>query len=693
MRWPQFEYVLKGLFLGLILYAALQLGVEPPGPPESSTQGLLRFNLPPLIGLVLALSIAAVAKLREGYRVRGRWTIFLLFLLLESPTLVYAGILGGAVVGTYLIHREAQAELLLPVLGGGALLGLGFLMLRLVRKRLVRLAVVLVVAGWLAAGLFWWVAQPGAESGPNPMLKDSTLFAIQLLLGLPFFYLLTFSGREEETEIEFGALSAALAVGLSILTYQHPQLRAVGILIPVGLYLIYTMRILPALRVLKYVFRGLSHVRLGWHRQALLAFRRALQLDPGNSLAREGYWEVHRSLDLDRLQHDPETRALVDLDLCLERAGGLLLQGKPSSEQMAEAQSLLALVVSQRPQLKPSAAYWQAVAATHLREFDQAVQELQSILDPGHFGKNNPERQKVLLKAWQLALLLHGELRRRVGEPQLALPGRRMEALAAVEMHLSQQPDDQAIWSLKRFLYNDLTEEEYLAEAQTWPHTSPPDGTGSQEPSVPAPASNGVSSLFARPPQPPPRFDYLYVQELGQALINDEKRWPRGAEYLRMAAHGLPALATGLLVKIAQAHQRNDQPDEALHNYELARQAGRAFGPKNLSESESQMYYAVVKLLAESARHAATSTRPSRIIACTRNVPPVGSRPCAPWRTCASRNTTSCRPCASPTWPCNTTARTRTCWSGRTAITTRCRSNSCANDSTGCATASTSIIA
>ena len=156
-----------------------------------------RFNLPPLIGLVLALGIAAVAKLRQGYRVRGRWVIFLLFLLLESPTLVYAGILGGAIVGTYLIRQDAQAELLLPILGGGALLGAGFIVLRLVRRRLIRLAVVLVVACGLAGSLFWWVAHPGTET-VNPWLKDSTLFAIQLLLGLPFFYILTFSGAEGE---------------------------------------------------------------------------------------------------------------------------------------------------------------------------------------------------------------------------------------------------------------------------------------------------------------------------------------------------------------------------------------------------------------------------------------------------------------------------------------------------------------
>ena len=51
----------------------------------------------------------------------------------------------------------------------------------------------------------------------------------------------------------------------------------------------------------------------------------------------------------------------------------MLVQGKPGPEQMAEAQSLLALVMSQRPDRRPSVAYWQAVAHTHGQEYDQAA--------------------------------------------------------------------------------------------------------------------------------------------------------------------------------------------------------------------------------------------------------------------------------------------------------------------------------
>jgi tetratricopeptide (TPR) repeat protein len=164
---------------------------------------------------------------------------------------------------------------------------------------------------------------------------------------------------------------------------------------------------------------------------------------------------------------------------------------------------------------------------------------------------------------------LHEELRRRVGAPQLAQPGRRMEAIAAVERHLAAQPEDKAVWGLKRMLYQDVTEAEYDAFA----------GAG-------AAATH---------------FDHPYVQQLGLALIDDASHWQRGGEYLRMAARGLPALGPTIFVQIAQAHQRAGHIDDARHNYELAKRAGLAVGPKNLADQERQAYFATVKLLGEDA--------------------------------------------------------------------------------------------
>lgn len=574
MRWLQTEYLLKGLYLGLVLYAALQQAAT----PQYGWDALARVNLLALGGLVLALIVAGLAKLREGYRIRGRVLIFTLFLLLESPTLVYAGILGGTFAGIVWVRQllgeqPRLNELFLPALGGGALAGLAFGSLRQVHHRLTRIGLILALAAGIVGGLLYWFGQFG-DLVQKHHLDDQTVFAVQILLSIPFFYLLTFAGHEEESEIEIGLMCANLGLGLGILTYDYVQYRSIAFLLPVLVYFGYTMKVLPGLRVLKHAFRGLSYARVGRYRRALQAFRRALQLDPNNRLAREGFWDVHRSLDLDQLANDPPTLALVDLDLCLQRAGSFLMSPGPTAAQLDEAHRLLDLVLRLQPSMRPSIDYWRAIALTHAHRFEEAAKELEHILDPSHYGPSNPQRHNVLLAAWQLALLLHDELRRRVGQPQLALPNRRMEAIAAVERQLADNPDDQAIWGLKRMLYQDVTEQEYNAFAGT--------GTGGLTP-------------------PARHFDHEYVQQLGLALIDDNARWQRGGEYLRMAARGLPSLGPTIFVQIAQAHQRAGHIEEARHNYELAKRAGLAVGQKNLADAERQAYFATLKLLGEDA--------------------------------------------------------------------------------------------
>jgi tetratricopeptide (TPR) repeat protein len=564
MRWLNTEYILKGVYLGLVLFAALMLAA----PGEHSWQTLLRVNLCTLAGLVLALVVAAFLKLREGFRVKGRLLVFLLFLVLESPTLVYAGILVGAAVGAFLVRQESLDYLLLPTVGGGAAAGVVFGLARQVQHRYARLGLILALAAALVAGALAWFGMFGELTHYHP-LANPKMFGIQMLLGIPFFYVLTFAGHEEESEVEIGVMCAALGLGTGMLLFDHIQFRSLAFLLPMALYLIYTVRVLPGLRVFKHAIRGHSYARVGRYRRSLQAFRRALQLDPTNKLAREGFWDVHSSLDLDRLSDDPQTLSLVDLDLCLERAGGLLLSPSPTAANLDEAHRLLDMVLKLQPDRRPQVEYWRAVAYTHAKRYDDAAAQLQRVLDPAHYGPEHPFRKAVLLPAWQLALLLHEELRRRVGAPELAQPGRRMEAIAAVERHLADNPDDQAVWGLKRMLYHDVTEAEYDAFA-----------------------GSGLAA---------PHFDHPYVQQLGLALIDDNARWQRGGEYLRLAARGQPALGPSLFVQVAKAHQRAGNEEGALHNFELAKRAGRSVGPKDLADGERQTYFATLKYLGEYA--------------------------------------------------------------------------------------------
>lgn len=559
MRGLLSEYLLKGVFLGLLLFVALQ------EPPDWAATG--RVALYTVGGLVLALVVAAWRKRREGYHVEGRLAPYILFLLLESPRLIYAGILIGMLAGAYSLRTPASDRTFAVVLAGGAVLGIVFWLLRRVTNRWGRIGLSLALAAALAGGGLYWFHEHAQE------LRDPAMqitFGCRLLLGLPLFYLLTFAGETEESEVEIGAICAALAIACWTLAQSHsPTYQSLSLTVPAVLYLGYTMRVLPGLRVFKHVVRGISHANIGRYRPALAAFRRALALDPGNALARESLWRMHRKMDLNQVMGDPETLRMMDFDLCLERASQLLLGDKPSAEKLQEAHRLLDLVLSQRPERRPVVDYWKAVAHTHARQFEEAAEALVHVLDRNDYPPDDPHRAAVLFPAWQLALVLHPEMNRRVGAAQIAVPGRRLEAVAAVERRLAAQADDGGAWELKRVLYANLTEADYQAVA-----------------------GEGVAA----------DFDHGYAQQLGLALLNDPTRWQRGVEYLRVAARGLLPQAPTMFLQIAEAFQRQGQPEGVWPYYELAKRARQAVGPKNLDEQNRQAYFAAVKLLAEHAR-------------------------------------------------------------------------------------------
>jgi tetratricopeptide (TPR) repeat protein len=215
----------------------------------------------------------------------------------------------------------------------------------------------------------------------------------------------------------------------------------------------------------------------------------------------------------------------------------------------------------------PRCDYWRAVAYTRRKQFDEAAECLGPVLAGSDSPHASAHRQMILLAAWQFALS-HPEMARRVGWPQLQRSGRRLEAIAAVERQLHKEPEDTATWDLKRVLYNDVTEAEY--------HDAVPPGQTAEF------------------------FDHEYCKELGLALIGDEARWERGAEYLRLAARGLPQLGPSLLVQIARASEKAKNYKGAWHHYELAKESGKAVGAPNLSAEDKKIYFQVVKMLADS---------------------------------------------------------------------------------------------
>jgi tetratricopeptide (TPR) repeat protein len=550
------EYILKGVFLGLIAFVALE---------ETAWNQTILVAVWTVGGLAVFLAVAAVQKIREGYQVRGRLAPFILFLLLESPGLVYAGTLLGLALGAFSIRKLGNDSLFLMALGGGAGLGVLLGMIPQVTNRWIRmglslgLATGLIAAGWYGVLQSSWLLQDQA---------DRTQCGILLLVAILFFYLLTFAGTAEESEAEIGAMSAMFGLGIVFLAWPNRSYQTSGLLLTSVLFIWYTIRVLPALRVFKHVVRGSSYANIGQYRSALEAFHRALQLDPKNSLARESMARMHRALSIDEVKQDQATLALLDFDFCLERVKSLLMDPGPTPAKLEEAHHLLDLVQSQRLAMKPTVNYWRAVAHTHSKEFDQAAAELESILSASGNQFDDANRQAVLFDAWQLALTLHPELNRRVGTPQLTLPSRRMEAIAAVERRLADMPDDAAGWELKRILYSQLTEADYQSAGKS----------------------------------PAPDFNYEYVQQLGLALINDPSRWKRGTEFLRIAAQGMPSHSPSIFLQIAQAHQKANDAAGVWDNYEMAKLAGRAAGPQNLTDESQKTYFDIVKLLGEDAR-------------------------------------------------------------------------------------------
>jgi tetratricopeptide (TPR) repeat protein len=214
--------------------------------------------------------------------------------------------------------------------------------------------------------------------------------------------------------------------------------------------------------------------------------------------------------------------------------------------------------------------YWHIVLMLHEKQTDQAVEELSLLLDPEANKVENPHRKMILPLAWQLALFYGPEdVKRRVGAVQVSLPGRLMEAIAATESRLGQEPNDAGAWDLKRYLYAGLSEPEY--------NESAPPGQSAAE------------------------FDHEYVRQLGQANLQDPAHWQRGVELLRIAARGLPRSAVAIFIQVAQAYDKAGDPDQSWAYYRLTRDAGRAVGAKNLANEDRHAYFAVVKMLADDA--------------------------------------------------------------------------------------------
>jgi tetratricopeptide (TPR) repeat protein len=560
MRWLHTEYLLKGVFLGLLVFAALEQ-------PNSEKTLILAAFLAGGVGIGLISGL--LSWLPRGIHVGGRYLALLLFLILENPILIYVGSIGGLLAGVLWVHDSSRGYSLLPIcVGGGALVGLAIGEARRIGSANWRTSAAAAMA-CILVGVALTVLESDQSiyrmGGDAPTLRFE--FGVHLLLGLPIFYLLTFAGRAEETEGEMAVLCAGLAISFWLMD-PIPAVRSLALIIPGGIYAIYVYLILPGLRVFKHTLRGISYANMGRVRPALKAFRRALALDPNNKLAITGLARVHSGIDPRTIAGDAETIALLDLDLCLNRTARLLFQPSTSPAQLEEVKNLLDLIEAQRPERRAEIEYWRAVADMRAQRVDSAVDRLTKVLDPSVWTpEEGPSRSGVLFAAWQMALIRSSSLAARVGKPQLDLPGRRMEAIAATEQIVAENPQDADAWEMKRILYDGLTE----------------------------------SQFHERPPVMTNEFDGGYVRELGMALLGDAARWQRGTELLRIAAQSMPEHAPSICTWMAQAYERAGDLDRARVCYQYIKKAGIAIGPANFPKEERDLFFSVIKKMFEDA--------------------------------------------------------------------------------------------
>lgn len=599
--WHRNEYILKGVFLGLWTFVALQVAVDPTA---------VRTDLPWVLGwvaagLIIGLICGTILQMKRGVMPWQNVKAFPLIVLLESPTFIYCGIVLGLTAGVLsgrefaepwsgriagwfgltfedIKHHTSSAladddpqkgKLPGDWLGyctvGGALLGYILYQMQQVTDPWRRFSIGM---GLAAVAVYFGAKHVGDIPGLDNSAAKSHL-AIYILLALPFFYLLTFCGEAEESEAEIMAICAALGVSIELfeLSTAVPTLSgAVSLLLPLSIYFVYATKVLPGLRVFKHVLRGYSYLNIGRLREAIYFFRRALELDPKSPLAQQGMLALHNNLSLAQVEHDPQLTEILDFNLCLDRAQAFLVGIRPNPEQRAEAERFLKLVEQKKPAYQARVDYLRAVSFTHAKEFDSAAATLGMLLNPESPDYHPKVRSAVLYPAWNLALHWHPEIEKRVGWKELNKPGRRIEAIAATERFIAANPTDDSAKELKTLLYSQLQEAEFVAAA-----------------------ANG----------PPADFNYDYVEQLGLALIDDPEpdRRERGMAYLRVAGRGLVERGPGIFKKLAEAAEKHGDAESTQAYLEQVKRCGLFIKPANLAKDQKEIYLATLKKLADLA--------------------------------------------------------------------------------------------
>jgi len=197
-----------------------------------------------------------------------------------------------------------------------------------------------------------------------------------------------------------------------------------------------------------------------------------------------------------------------------------------------------------------------------------AAETLGRLLNPETPGYHTPVRNAVMFDAWFLALDGPRPLVEKLGWPEMNKPGRRIEAIGAVERKLVAESTNDKAREYRTMFYSQLSEGEFVAAAV-----------------------NGV----------PTDFSYEYVEQLGYQLVDaaDPDRRERGLGYLRIAAKGREDRAPGIYQKLAQVAEKLGDRQTARSYTESIKSVGLKVTPRYLAKDQRTVYLrALLKLAA-----------------------------------------------------------------------------------------------
>jgi tetratricopeptide (TPR) repeat protein len=143
-------------------------------------------------------------------------------------------------------------------------------------------------------------------------------------------------------------------------------------------------------------------------------------------------------------------------------------------------------------------------------------------------------------------------------------------AIEDIEHVLRRQPDDPIARELKEYLYSGLTLSEFEAGQRCAPEA--------------------IKHL-----------DFAYIYQKGQQLLTSQDSWRRGAEFLHMAASGMPEKAPTIYYELGKLYQQHGDEEKTRYYFEQAKQAARQYGLDRLPAEEKQAYFHCVHQLAQMA--------------------------------------------------------------------------------------------